>query len=120
MNQKVARQLVHKLGYTADVVGDGVEVLEAMNRIRYDVILMDCQMPELDGYETTRRLRRSEGGRYPWIIALTASAMAGERERCLALGMDDFLTKPVRLEDLRAALDRGRPGHRGLPGAGPA
>ena len=112
VNQKVVVGLLRKLGYSTDLVADGRKVLEAVRRQRYDVVLMDCQMPELDGYEATRQLRREEasgglGDRRPlYIVALTANAMAGDRERCLACGMDDFLTKPLEEAQLRAALQR--------------
>ncbi len=112
VNQKVALALLRKLGHSADIVPHGRAVLEAVRRQPYDAILMDCQMPELDGYETTRELRRDEGAgdfgmQLPhYVIALTANAMAGDRERCLAAGMDDFLTKPLSDETLRQALLR--------------
>lgn len=112
INQKVALSLLRKLGYTADIVTHGRAVLNAIHARPYDAILMDCQMPELDGYETTRELRRNEaagefGRQAPhYVIALTANAMAGDRERCLASGMDDFLTKPLAEEALRRALAR--------------
>jgi two-component system sensor histidine kinase/response regulator len=112
VNQKVALALLRKLDLTADVVVNGTQVLEAVARQRYDLILMDCQMPELDGYETTRRLRREEadgtyGARPPhYVVALTANAMAGDREKCLAAGMDDFVTKPIEVVVLEAAMRR--------------
>jgi CheY-like chemotaxis protein len=104
VNQKVALRQLQKLGYQVDVVGNGQEVLDAMQRHEYPVMLMDCQMPEMDGYEATRRLR-TEGSNV-WIIAMTANAMQGDREICLAAGMDDYVTKPVRVTDLEAALTR--------------
>jgi CheY-like chemotaxis protein len=109
VNQRLTRLQLQKLGLTADLAADGHEVLEAVERVHYDVILMDCQMPELDGFEATRRLRA--GGRHPHvrIIAMTANAMNGDRERCLAAGMDDYLSKPTRLDDLRAVLVRCAP-----------
>ena len=104
VNQKVAIGLLRKLGYTCDVVADGLEVLRALEVGRYDLILMDGQMPGLDGYETTRRLRQ-QGVRIP-IVAMTANAMSGDRERCLEAGMDDFVSKPVSTDALEAALQR--------------
>ncbi|MEN9676837.1 MAG: hypothetical protein RIS76_2733, partial [Verrucomicrobiota bacterium] len=112
VNQKVAVGLLRKLGHSAEIVADGRKVLEAVRRQHYDVVLMDCQMPELDGYEATRQVRREEAAgelgnrRSVYIVALTANAMAGDRERCLACGMDDFLTKPLEEAHLRAALQR--------------
>ncbi|MES2705529.1 MAG: response regulator [Verrucomicrobiota bacterium] len=105
INQKVAIRQLQKLGYTADTAGDGAEVLEALHRIPYDIIFMDCQMPVMDGYEATRRIRRD----YPapvHIIAMTANAMTGDREKCIAVGMDDYLTKPVRMTALQDTLNR--------------
>jgi CheY-like chemotaxis protein len=115
INQKVAIGLLRKLGYTCDVAADGLEVLRAFEVRRYDLILMDCQMPELDGYETTRRLRHV-GSRIP-IVAMTANAMSGDRERCLEAGMDDFVTKPVSPAALEAALQHwlGKSHERSLP-----
>jgi CheY-like chemotaxis protein/HPt (histidine-containing phosphotransfer) domain-containing protein len=112
MNQKVALAWLRRLGITADVAHNGLEVLEAVQRQPYDVILMDCQMPELDGFEATRTLRREEadgtfGNRPPHhVIALTANVMTGDRERCLEAGMDDFLTKPMDVAALESALKR--------------
>ena len=114
VNQQVALGLLKKLGYRADAVADGTEVLEALKGIRYDVILMDCQMPLLDGYETTRRIRQLEQERiapFDWkapvhIIAMTANAMEGDREKCITAGMNDYLSKPVRQKELTAAFQR--------------
>jgi signal transduction histidine kinase/CheY-like chemotaxis protein len=111
VNQRLAARLLERLGCRADVVADGAEAVEALARIRYDAVLMDCQMPEVDGYQATRLIREGEGpGRYVPIIAMTASALSGERERCLAAGMDDYLVKPVDREALAAALRRWIPG----------
>jgi len=95
---------LEKLGYKADSVDNGRQVLQFLQRARYDVILMDCRMPELDGYETTRRLR--ENGQTVRVIAMTANAMHGDREACLEAGMDDYISKPVRIEELKSALER--------------
>jgi PAS domain S-box-containing protein len=105
VNQRIALLLLERLGHRASVATNGVEALDALERERYDVVLMDVQMPEMDGLEATRRIherwRRRER---PRIIAVTAGAMSEERERCLAAGMDDYLSKPIRLEELAAAL----------------
>jgi CheY-like chemotaxis protein len=109
VNQKVIVLLLKSLGYRADVVADGVEVLTALERTTYDVILMDVQMPELDGREATRRIRKQEDiGGQPYIIALTADALDGDRERCIAAGMDDYLSKPLDRRDLINALRRSK------------
>jgi CheY-like chemotaxis protein len=104
VNQKVAVGLLRKLGYTCEVVGNGLEALRALEERCFDLVLMDCQMPECDGYETTRRVRQL-GLSVP-IVAMTANAMAGDRERCLAVGMDDFLTKPVSPTTLARILEQ--------------
>jgi signal transduction histidine kinase/CheY-like chemotaxis protein len=106
-NLKVAVKMIERLGYRADVAGNGSEALDILGRVRYDAVLMDCQMPEMDGYEATREIRRTQGdgSRLP-IIAMTAGAMAGDRERCLAAGMDDYISKPVKLHIVAAVLER--------------
>ena len=105
VNQVVVLGLLEQLGYEADSVTSGIEALQALGRGPYDVVLMDVQMPGVDGFEATRRIRGSEGPQ-PHIIALTAHALSGDRERCLAAGMNDYLSKPVRITDLQAALAR--------------
>jgi len=108
MNQRVAQLMLGRMGYRADVAANGLEVLHALERQPYDVILMDVQMPELDGLEATRRIRSLQraGIAQPWIIAMTANAMQGDREACLAAGMNDYVSKPIQGAGLQAALER--------------
>ena len=109
VNQTVALATLKKLGLDADLVVDGVEALEALRRRRYDLVLMDCQMPVLDGYDTTRQLRDPTTGVLDpgvLVIAMTASAMQGDREVCLAAGMNDYLSKPITAAKLEAVLER--------------
>ncbi len=109
VNAKLAVAMLEKYGCLVDVAADGLEALEALGRATYDLVLMDCQMPELDGFEATRRLRaREEAAGLPRtpIVAMTANAMAGDRERCLEAGMDDYIAKPVRPADLQTAVAR--------------
>jgi two-component system sensor histidine kinase/response regulator len=107
VNQQVAVGNLRKLGYRADVAANGLEVLRALELKQYDIILMDCQMPELDGYETTREIRRQEQPAHrAYIIAMTANVMTGDREKCLAAGMDDYVSKPLDRTQLRLALER--------------
>jgi len=121
-NLKVAVRMIERLGYRADMAGNGLEAVKALGHLDYDAVLMDCQMPEMDGYEATRRIRRLEQGsprnlgeasdfagrqrRHTPIIAMTASAMAGDRERCLAAGMDDYISKPIKMHVVAAVLER--------------
>jgi PAS domain S-box-containing protein len=108
VNQQVAVGNLEKLGHHADLAIDGIEALRAYETKPYDIIFMDCQMPELDGYEVTAEIRKREekSGRHTWVIAMTANVMTGDRERCLAAGMDDYIGKPLRRADLTAALER--------------
>ena len=111
VNQKVAVRMLEKLGYRVDVVANGQEAITAINHLHYHAILMDCQMPEMDGYDATREIRRREVSskrRLP-IIAMTANAMKGDREKCLDAGMDDFVSKPVKLEALQEVLRKWIP-----------
>ena len=114
VNRQVMLGLLDHLGYRAEVAADGREVLAALARQPYDLILMDVQMPEMDGLEATRRIRRQPpggpGGHQPRILAMTAHAMSGDRERCLEVGMDGYLSKPVQIADLAAALAAAEPG----------
>ncbi|WP_456425625.1 two-component regulator propeller domain-containing protein [Rhodocaloribacter sp.] len=109
VNQKVIRQFLERMGYVADAVANGLEVLDALRQSRYDVVLMDVQMPEMDGLEATRRIREDYGpDRQPYIVAITANATHKDREVCLDVGMDDYISKPVRVPELEAALARCR------------
>jgi signal transduction histidine kinase/CheY-like chemotaxis protein/putative methionine-R-sulfoxide reductase with GAF domain len=104
VNQQLALLLLESMGYRADVVSNGVEAVEALNRLPYDLVLMDVQMPEMDGLEATRRIRADGPSPQPRIVAMTANAMQGDREACLTAGMDDYLAKPIRPEQLAAAI----------------
>jgi len=106
VNQKLALRLLSQMSYGAEVAGDGQQAIEALERNDFDVVLMDVQMPELDGLEATRRVRARWPGRRLQIVAMTANAMAGDREACLAAGMDDYISKPIRPAELAAALER--------------
>ncbi len=108
LNQKLAVRLLAKAGYQCDIVDNGQKAVEAVSSGAYDLVLMDCQMPVMDGFEATRMIRRREeqqGGHIP-IVAMTANAMKGDRERCLEAGMDDYVSKPIRVELLYAALEK--------------
>jgi CheY-like chemotaxis protein len=107
VNQKVARHLLVRIGYTADIVSNGEQAVAAVERGEYGLVLMDCLMPEMDGFEATRRIRRLPGrrGRIP-IIAMTAGATTDDQERCMAAGMDAYLAKPVEAARLRSAIER--------------
>ncbi|MHC5599904.1 MAG: response regulator [Nostoc sp.] len=110
VNQKVALLMLQKMGYGADVVSNGLEVLEALQKQPYDVVLMDVNMPEMDGLETTWRISQEwEVGLRPQIIAITANAMRGDRQICLAAGMDDYISKPIQLQELAQALSKCSP-----------
>jgi signal transduction histidine kinase/ActR/RegA family two-component response regulator len=106
MNQKLALRLLSQIGLEADLATNGLEAIAADERDAYDVILMDVQMPELDGLEATRRIRAAGRSHRPWIVAMTANAMEGDRETCIAAGMDDYVSKPIRPAELSAALER--------------
>lgn len=116
VNQKVAIHLLRRLGYRADVAGNGLEVLEALRRQPYDVVLMDVQMPEMDGLTATRRICEEwPYAERPWILAMTANAMKGDRDECLNAGMDDYISKPIHLEAMSEALGKCEPLPRKTP-----
>jgi CheY-like chemotaxis protein len=109
VNQKVAQQMLARLGYRVDVAGNGEEVLQALERQHYDVVLMDVQMPEMDGLEATRRIHAQwPPEQLPYIVAMTAYALMGDAEKCLAAGMNDYISKPVQLEKLVNALEHSQ------------
>jgi CheY-like chemotaxis protein len=106
VNQKLAMRLLQQMGYRADLAANGIEAIESVQRQAYDVVLMDVQMPELDGLDATRQIVASlPNGERPHIVAMTANAMQGDREMCIEAGMDDYLTKPIRVERLVEALN---------------
>jgi CheY-like chemotaxis protein len=106
VNQKVALRILQQMGYRADVAGNGLEVIEALQRQRYDIVLMDVQMPEMDGLAATRHICAEwSATERPKILAMTANAMKEDKDECIAAGMDGYLSKPVRVEELRAALE---------------
>jgi len=110
VNQKLALRLLSQMGYRADLASNGIEAIECIERQPYDLVLMDVQMPEMDGLEATRRIvQRWPNGERPRIVAMTANAMQGDREACLAAGMDDYVTKPVRVDELVRALQLATP-----------
>jgi CheY-like chemotaxis protein len=114
VNQKLALRLLQQMGYRADVASNGIEAIESVERQTYDVILMDVQMPEMDGLEASRRITAKwPAGERPRIVAMTANAMQGDREMCLEAGMEDYVTKPIRVEALVEALNNvaARDGH---------
>jgi CheY-like chemotaxis protein len=109
VNQKLAMRLLQQMGYRADLASNGIEAIECVQRQTYDVVLMDVQMPEMDGLEAARRIvARGKPNDRPRIVAMTANAMQGDREECLAAGMDDYLTKPIRVERLVESLNQVR------------
>ena len=116
-NQMVAMGLLSRLGFDVEVVSDGRQAVEAVAKTEYVTVLMDCNMPVMDGYAATAAIRHLEAGGRPRvpIVAMTASALVGDRERCLAAGMDDYLAKPVTLQDLDRVLSRWRPAGTSTP-----
>lgn len=116
VNQQVALRMLRSLGLKAEVAGNGREVLEALQREPYDIVLLDCQMPEMDGYETARKIAELQAGpscpllSKPVLIAVTANAMSGDRDKCLAAGMHEYLSKPMKLSSLAEVLERTLPG----------
>ena len=107
VNQKVARLLFRRLGFEVVMADNGARAVEAARAGTYPMIFMDCEMPQMNGFEATAAIRKAEGaGRHVPIVAMTAHALAGDRERCLEAGMDDYISKPIQIRELEAALDR--------------
>jgi CheY-like chemotaxis protein len=107
VNQKLAKQMLGRLGYRVDVANNGVEALDAVARQRYDLVFMDVLMPEMDGLEATICIRNNiHPAHQPRIVAMTANAMQGDREKCLAAGMDDYLSKPIQVRELVVAIEQ--------------
>jgi CheY-like chemotaxis protein len=110
VNQKLALRILQQMGYRADLASNGIEAVESVGRQTYDVVLMDVQMPEMDGLEATRQIAAKwAADKRPRIVAMTANAMQGDREDCIAAGMDDYMTKPIRVDQLIASLAETRP-----------
>jgi CheY-like chemotaxis protein len=109
VNQKLALRLLEQMGYRADVASNGLEAVECLQRQPYDLVLMDVQMPEMDGLEATRLIRKLTGLPQPRIAAMTANALQGDREMCIAAGMDDYIAKPIRIPDLVEVLNNTGP-----------
>ncbi len=116
VNLKLSCRLLERLGFKAETASNGADALSMLDSTEYDIVFMDILMPEMDGYEAAHRIRQQQAkdGRQPWIIALTAHALVENRHACIEAGMDDFLTKPLRLSDMQAAIERWRTGVRGL------
>jgi CheY-like chemotaxis protein len=108
-NQKVTMTMLKRLGYNADVAANGKEALRALENQSYDLVLMDVRMPEMNGLEATRIIRQRWPGKGPKIIAITAFALQGDKEKCLAAGMDDYISKPVRMNELAKLLGKYQP-----------
>ena len=107
INQKVILGLLKKLGVEADIANDGIEGIEKINSGNYEFVLMDCQMPNMDGYTATKKIRESEtADKHLNIIAMTANAMEGDKEKCLAAGMDDYISKPIKPVVIKKILDK--------------
>jgi CheY-like chemotaxis protein/HPt (histidine-containing phosphotransfer) domain-containing protein len=110
INQKVGASVLQKLGYRADIAQNGMEVIKALEQKPYDILFLDVQMPEMDGLECARQIaQRWNRDRRPVVIAMTGNALMGDREKCLAAGMDDYISKPVRIAELQSALERWGP-----------
>jgi CheY-like chemotaxis protein len=116
VNQLVAVHLLEGMGYAVEAVETGQQAVDALHRQPYDLVLMDCRMPEMDGFAATAAIRREEGSRsHTPIVAMTANALAGDAEKCLAAGMDDYVAKPVTAERLAAVVARWAPAHGSPP-----
>jgi CheY-like chemotaxis protein len=107
VNQKMVVRMLEKMGCSVDVAGNGLEAVRMVEQLSYDLVFMDCQMPEMDGYEATAEIRRRQGSsKHTPIVAMTANAMQGDRERCIDAGMDDYVAKPVKKEAVSEAIEK--------------
>ncbi|MCU0531831.1 MAG: response regulator, partial [Syntrophales bacterium] len=111
VNQKLAIRMLEKFNLSVDVAANGREVIDMLGKAAYDLVFMDCHMPEMDGYEATASIRQAEreSGKHLSIVAMTANAMQGDREKCLSAGMDDYITKPIRREAIQEMLQKWTP-----------
>jgi CheY-like chemotaxis protein len=106
INQKLIFRIFDMLGYTITLAGNGFEVIEALNRMKFDIVFMDIQMPEMDGFEATKQIIAQWGDKKPLIVAMTANALSTDKDRCLEAGMDDYISKPVTIDQVKRGIEK--------------